>query len=144
MLARYDQLMADDVAHSKRKVIAGIVMSRDEAMEELEVVTVSTGTKCVCGEYMSVSGTALNDCHAEIVSRRCLQDWLYSQLELEGRGQGGGVLEAAEGGGYRLRPNIRLHLYINTAPCGDARIFSPHEAEQGEDSDRHPNRKVAN
>ena len=142
VLARYDQLMKDDVQHSKRKVIAGIVMSRDEAMEDMEVVTVSTGTKCVCGEYMSVSGTALNDCHAEIVSRRCLQDWLYTQLELEGRGQGGGVLEPAEGGGYRLRPNIRLHLYINTAPCGDARIFSPHEAEQGEESDRHPNRKA--
>ena len=24
--------------------------------------------------------------------------------------------------------NVRFHLYINTAPCGDARIFSPHEA----------------
>ena len=26
-----------------------------------------------------------------------------------------------------LKENIRFHLYINTAPCGDARIFSPHE-----------------
>merc|ERR1712013_543176 len=36
--------------------------------------------------------------------------------------------------------NIRFHLYINTAPCGDARIFSPHESVAGEEADRHPNR----
>ena len=45
--------------------------------------------------------------------------------------------------------NIRFHLYINTAPCGDSRIFSPHEAataeKQGPESgsvDKHPNRKA--
>ncbi len=26
---------------------------------------------------------------------------------------------------------VRFHLYINTAPCGDARIFSPHEPGTG-------------
>lgn len=29
-------------------------------------------------------------------------------------------------------------MYINTAPCGDARIFSPHET--AEMLDKHPNR----
>ena len=47
---------------------------------------------------------------------------------------------------------MRFHLYINTAPCGDARIFSPHEASGGSSGDggpgsdktidRHPNRKA--
>ena len=26
-----------------------------------------------------------------------------------------------------FQEEVRFHLYINTAPCGDARIFSPHE-----------------
>lgn len=39
---------------------------------------------------------------------------------------------------YNLKDGIKFHLFINTAPCGDARIFSPHETEIG--VDKHPNR----
>jgi len=31
---------------------------------------------------MSVSGAVINDSHAEIISRRCLMDFIYNQLEL--------------------------------------------------------------
>lgn len=34
---------------------------------------------------------------------------------------------------------MKIHLYISTSPCGDARIFSPHE---NKDADNHPNRKA--
>ena len=95
-------------------MLAGIVMSLDgDKMEDLRVVSVSTGTKCINGEHMSVNGNSLNgknlvlkkickfasnnesiwiqwihdinvylDCHAEIISRRCLLEFLYKQLEL--------------------------------------------------------------
>ena len=57
---------------------------------------------------------------------------------------------------FPFQDNLRFHLYINTAPCGDARIFSPHEAssstpaaasaligvESSAGVDRHPNRKA--
>lgn len=40
--------------------------------------------------------------------------------------------------GFKLKDGIEFHLYINTAPCGDARIFSPHE--ENSYVDKHPNR----
>ena len=47
--------------HSRRKVLAGVVMTKDgEVMEEMEVISVTTGTKCVNGEHMSVNGNSLN------------------------------------------------------------------------------------
>ena len=39
-------------------------------------------------------------------------------------------------------PLVQFTLF-STAPCGDARIFSPHEAEPNSDqADPHPNRKA--
>lgn len=51
-------------------------------VKDAKVISVSTGTKCINGEYMSDRGLALNDCHAEIVARRSLLRFLYAQLEL--------------------------------------------------------------
>lgn len=39
-----------------------------------------------------------------------------------------------------MKSKYSFHLYINTAPCGDARIFAPHE-EEADQTDRHPNRQ---
>ncbi|XP_060040480.1 double-stranded RNA-specific editase 1 isoform X2 [Erinaceus europaeus] len=59
--------------------------------------------------------------------------------------------QRSERGGFRLRDSVQFHLYISTSPCGDARIFSPHEPildgsgphrPPPEPADRHPNRKA--
>jgi len=147
ILEKFEALTAGNMVAARRKVIAGVVMSRGEEMQDLEIVCTTTGTKCINGEYMSVSGKGLNDCHAEILSRRCLMRFLYDQLESikpDAKIPDMCVLEKREKGGYRLKKGIRFHLYINTAPCGDARIFSPHEDKNGsagEDNDRHYNRR---
>lgn len=147
--------------YNRRKVLAGIVMIENCDIATARVISVSTGTKCVNGEHLSCYGAVLNDSHAEIVSRRCLMDFFYAQLELHAQpvpvGQTAAAAAAAatliakesifqrpSGVGadtlYKVRAGIRFHLYINTAPCGDARIFSPHEDDMG--VDKHPNRKA--
>uniref|UniRef100_A0A3Q3KJB1 Adenosine deaminase RNA specific B1a n=1 Tax=Mastacembelus armatus TaxID=205130 RepID=A0A3Q3KJB1_9TELE len=131
--------------HARRKVLAGVVMTTGTDVKEAQVICVSTGTKCINGEYMSDRGLALNDCHAEIVARRSLIRYLYSQLEHflsnneeEHRKS---IFTRCEQG-FGLKENIQFHLYISTSPCGDARIFSPHEAGVEDQGDRHPNRKA--
>ena len=132
--------------NARRKVLAGIVMTKGEGVDQATVICVSTGTKCINGEYMSDQGLAVNDSHAEIVSRRCLLRYLYSQLEyyVQNQGEKSIFVPNPTGSGYKLRSGVQFHLYISTSPCGDARIFSPHEASgDGEISiDKHPNRKA--
>ena len=121
-------------------------MSLDgEKMEDLKIICVSTGTKCVNGEHMSVNGNSLNgenvnevlklgllilfsrsltrncmtislftilDCHAEIVSRRCLLEFLYKQIEKfeNGYPMSSSIFEAklenGEVKGYKLKVTI--------------------------------------
>ncbi|XP_041637451.1 double-stranded RNA-specific editase 1-like [Cheilinus undulatus] len=133
--------------HARRKVLAGVVMTTGTDVKEAEVICVSTGTKCINGEYMSDRGLALNDCHAEIVARRSLIRFLYSQLEHflsnhEDEHQKSIFTRCENRQGFKLKDNVQFHLYISTSPCGDARIFSPHEAGVEDQGDRHPNRKA--
>ncbi|XP_073889992.1 double-stranded RNA-specific editase 1 isoform X15 [Macaca fascicularis] len=105
-------------------------MTTGTDVKDAKVISVSTGTKCINGEYMSDRGLALNDCHAEIISRRSLLRFLYTQLELylnNKDDQKRSIFQKSERGGFRLKENVQFHLYISTSPCGDARIFSPHE-----------------
>ncbi|XP_044106731.1 double-stranded RNA-specific editase 1 isoform X1 [Neovison vison] len=131
--------------HARRKVLAGVVMTTGTDVKDAKVVSVSTGTKCINGEYMSDRGLALNDCHAEIIARRALLRFLYAQLELylsNKDDQKRSIFQKSERGGLKLRDSVQFHLYISTSPCGDARIFSPHEPILEEPADRHPNRKA--
>ncbi|XP_043681292.1 double-stranded RNA-specific editase Adar isoform X1 [Vespula pensylvanica] len=134
---KFTELIQSKPHHARRKVLAGIVQTNGS---DAELICVTTGTKCVSGDYLSVSGRALNDCHAEVVARRCLCEYLYKQLELHTENRSAeSVLEHLKKG-FRLKQGIQFHLYINTAPCGDARIFSPHE--ENESVDKHPNRRA--
>ncbi|XP_026731673.1 double-stranded RNA-specific editase Adar [Trichoplusia ni] len=142
---KFNEVMQHDLVHSKRKVLAGIVITTHNRIEDARVIAVTTGTKCVSGEHMSVTGRALNDCHAEVAARRCLQRHLYAQLLMYANQPDPSVpleqsdVEPVAGGGFQLKRSRQVHLYVSTAPCGDGRIFSPHEHHHAE-PDKHPNR----
>ena len=108
-----------------------------------EVIALGTGTKCISGDCMSESGLAVNDSHAEVIARRSLMRFFYQQLELCAMGQQeSSVMERKSSGKYKLKAGVSFHLYISTAPCGDARVFSPKETmEEIIGDDPHPNRK---
>lgn len=137
---------------SRFKVLAGIVMTHGQDFYDQvpgPVIAVTTGTKCINGEYISDVGTALNDCHAEVLACRCLRLFLFNELEkwasaTEPPADTTILEKSSSGSGFQVKPNIRFHLFISSSPCGDARIFAPHETspEEGDENgtDRHPNR----
>lgn len=129
-----------------KKVLAAIVMMKGSCGEGVvsgdvggEVVALGTGTKCISGESISESGLAVNDCHAEVVTRRAFLRFLYTQLSICAKGQGNNsIFERDTSQKFRLKTGISFHLYISTAPCGDARVFSPADASV---VDAHPLRQ---
>ena len=105
-----------------------------------EVVALATGTKCIAGDHLSETGLAVNDCHAEVLVRRSLLRFFYNQLTLIVKGQSSAsIFEQKPDGKFALRPGVSFHMYISSAPCGDARVFSLNEGTAT--GDRHPHKK---
>ncbi|XP_006976370.1 double-stranded RNA-specific adenosine deaminase isoform X1 [Peromyscus maniculatus bairdii] len=107
-----------------RKILAAIVMKRDP--EDMGVVvSLGTGNRCVKGDSLSLKGETVNDCHAEIISRRGFIRFLYSELmKYNQHTAKNSIFELARGGEkLQIKKTVSFHLYISTAPCGDGALF---------------------
>jgi double stranded RNA-specific editase B len=171
---KYLENIAESNVDTKlRTIYAAIVETSDSelSLNQAKIICLTTGTKCINGEYMSLNGEALNDCHAEILACRLLKRYLYEQLDVyinfllkkitqqtciddlltsenfifERKDEYDDEDDDVEGFDdrkvlFRLKDNIKFHLFISTTPCGDGRIFAPHDNHDG--IDNHPNRKI--
>ncbi|XP_054903819.1 double-stranded RNA-specific adenosine deaminase [Poeciliopsis prolifica] len=118
-----------------RKILATIVMRRGEGLGT--VVSLGTGNRCVKGEELSLKGETVNDCHAEIISRRGFIRFLYSELLKHYDGADDSIFEPAEENKLKIKPDITFHLYISTAPCGDGALFDKSCSEAGDEIEGH-------
>uniref|UniRef100_A0A8D2ZXL6 Adenosine deaminase RNA specific B2 (inactive) n=1 Tax=Scophthalmus maximus TaxID=52904 RepID=A0A8D2ZXL6_SCOMX len=121
-------------SHARHKVLAGIVMTRGFDLRSAQVVSLATGTKCLDLDEVSDRDSTLSDCHAEVLSRRALVRFLYSQLEPLLCHKNSSHCDVHSifvpnqgGGGLRLRDGVLLHMYVSSSPCGDARLNCPYE-----------------
>lgn len=62
--SKYEELMVGNEVYARRKVLAGIVLTVGSDIKTAKVISVTTGTKCISGEYISEHGLAVNDSHA--------------------------------------------------------------------------------
>ncbi len=126
---KFNQLTRHDVRLQRRKVLSGIVLTYNYNLESMKVICITTGTKCMNGDRMTFNGQSLNDCHAEIIARRCLIRYCYEQLRLLiDEKSDESIFEKLDGTNrFQVKKSIDFHLYISTAPCGDSRIFSLQE-----------------
>ncbi|XP_072685678.1 double-stranded RNA-specific adenosine deaminase isoform X1 [Canis lupus baileyi] len=107
-----------------RKILAAVIMKK--ASDDLGVVvSLGTGNRCVKGDSLSLKGETVNDCHAEIISRRGFIRFLYSELmKYNPQTAKESIFEPAKGGEkLQIKKSVSFHLYISTAPCGDGALF---------------------
>ncbi|NXU44924.1 DSRAD deaminase, partial [Drymodes brunneopygia] len=131
---RFNALTAH-IQHSLlgRKILAAIIMRKGN--EGLGVVvSIGTGNRCVKGEELSLKGETVNDCHAEIISRRGFVRFLYSELMKYDPSNPSSAEESIfeQGGGKKLKikSSVTFHLYVSTAPCGDGALFDKSCSDQ--------------
>ncbi|VVA35160.1 PREDICTED: tRNA-specific adenosine deaminase [Prunus dulcis] len=120
-------------------VLAAFLVSSPS--QELEVVALGTGTKCLGRSLLSSNGDVVNDSHAEIIARRSLLRFFYAQIQCltqvySKQSDSNGSTQMQNGdaknllfeldpngdgqGKYKLRKGLQLHLYISQLPCGVA------------------------
>ncbi|NWU73372.1 DSRAD deaminase, partial [Pterocles burchelli] len=111
-----------------RKILAAIVMRRGDAGLGA-VVSIGTGNRCVKGEELSLKGETVNDCHAEIISRRGFVRFLYSELMKYDPSNSSSaeesIFEPAGGGKLRVKSGVTFHLYIRCVRGGDGDTVTP-------------------
>ncbi|KAM9310304.1 double-stranded RNA-specific adenosine deaminase isoform 1-T2 [Pholidichthys leucotaenia] len=118
-----------------RKILATIIMRKGEGLGT--VVSLGTGNRCVKGEELSLKGDTVNDCHAEIISRRGFIRFLYSELLKHYEGTDDSIFEPTVENKLRIKSDITFHLYISTAPCGDGALFDKSCSEAGDEVEGH-------
>ena len=109
-------------------ILAGLVASRGE---QVAVVALATGSKCLSASKLRPDGRALNDSHAEVLTRRSFIHFLQAQLRLLHEGSASAADDCcllqwldAPGRRARVQPGVQFHLFVSQAPCGDASIFT--------------------
>ena len=121
---QFSALLQDE---TQTKVIAGFVLCSYEdgnVAPKLKVISIGTGTKCISGEQIGQKGEILNDCHGEIIACRGFRQYLYDELIKALQMKPDVIFNKKANGKYVLKSTIKIYLYINTAPCGDGRVFS--------------------
>ncbi|NXA61945.1 DSRAD deaminase, partial [Mohoua ochrocephala] len=116
-----------------RKILAAIIMRKGNKGLGM-VVSIGTGNRCVKGEELSLKGETVNDCHAEIISRRGFVRFLYSELMKYDPSNPSSaeesIFEQAGGKKLKIKSSVTFHLYISTAPCGDGALFDKSCSDQ--------------
>ncbi|KEH18903.1 putative tRNA(Ala)(adenine(37)) deaminase [Medicago truncatula] len=123
-------------------VLAAFLLSSPS--NELKVVALGTGTKCIGRSMLRPYGDVVHDSHAEVIARRALIRFFYTQIQRLSEPSSKSApsngakrfkvddnnlaFEVDEGcldkRKYTLRSGWKLHMYISQLPCGDASLSS--------------------
>ncbi|OQR84117.1 hypothetical protein THRCLA_23097, partial [Thraustotheca clavata] len=105
-------------ALNEYSVLAAFVVSNGD---DIKVLSVGTGTKCLGRSSLCNDGYLIHDAHAEVTCRRAFLRYLY--LNLHYNQQEESIFQKLPNGKFTLKPACQLFLYVSEAPCGDAALY---------------------
>ncbi|CAG0918859.1 unnamed protein product [Notodromas monacha] len=119
---KFVELTTGNEIASKKKILAGFVMTENLNPATARVIAVATGTKCISGGELSIDGNSVQDCHAKIIAKRGVRLFFIEQMKasLDLRES---IFTHLPDGRFQLHPGIHFHLFVSSATCGDARIY---------------------
>ncbi|CAF3609451.1 unnamed protein product [Adineta steineri] len=107
-----------------RKTLACILMVTNGQFDQACVISIGTGNGCLAETNLTYAddGTALHDCHAEILARRGLIRYLFEQIKQSKDSKSSIFQYNTTINKYELHENITFHMYISSLPCGNASL----------------------
>lgn len=88
--------------------------------DQLKIVSLGTGSKCLPAERLPKAGDALHDSHAEVLARRGAIRWLLEEIARvcpEDADYASPWLTRGADGLFMLHETVQLDMYISTVPC---------------------------
>lgn len=117
-LDKFNNLPKTGKPSSKEWTVLSSILKYNHQNDELEVVSIGTGTKCLGKDYiLSGSGEIINDSHAEVMARRGFLRYIIESISK--RDDFTYNIEIKK---FRLDSNVSFHFFTTHPPCGDGSI----------------------
>ncbi|KAF3782821.1 tRNA-specific adenosine deaminase 1 [Nymphaea thermarum] len=125
VLRRYRLLTKKGKPQGKETTVLAAFLLSCPPSQELRVVALGTGTKCLGSSLLSPQGDLVNDSHAEAIARRALLRFFYAEIGRVNTTMSDTncllfeIATDAQGDmKYRMKVGWQLHLYISQLPWG--------------------------
>lgn len=67
---KFDELVADVPDDLRGRKVVAAVISKNEISNEIKVISIGSGNRCITGDKLSMKGNVITDSHAEIIAKR--------------------------------------------------------------------------
>uniref|UniRef100_A0A182QBU2 tRNA-specific adenosine deaminase 1 n=1 Tax=Anopheles farauti TaxID=69004 RepID=A0A182QBU2_9DIPT len=111
-------------------ILSAIVLARaGDHGNDLRVVALGAGTKCLGADELRARGDRVNDSHAEVLARRAFLRYLLEQIE-NALGSEKESIFVRKNSKFALKEGCSFHFFTTHSPCGDGSIFEWQEREE--------------
>lgn len=111
----------------KEWTILSCILQYQSIADDLQTVSLGTGTKCLGANDLNSTGSVLHDSHAEIMARRGFLKYIYSQmLQTKVNTNSSTSIFTYDTllNKFHLNENVSFHFFSTHSPCGDASIYT--------------------